>query len=71
MRNPMVRKFVFILVFALFAQAGTLNAGTTGSIDQLNGYITQDDLIKNCNISVVTLDKIYRVLEPFKQILFQ
>ena len=41
------------------------------SIDQLNGYITQDDLIKNCNISVVTLDKIYRVLEPFKQILFQ
>ncbi len=27
----MVRKFIFVLVFALFAQVGTLNAGTTGS----------------------------------------
>ena len=27
----MMRKFIYILVFALFAQVSTLNAGTTGS----------------------------------------
>ena len=32
----MMRKFVYILVFTLFAQAGVLNAGTTGS-EELTG----------------------------------
>jgi len=32
----MMRKFIYILVFALFAQIGTLNAGTTGS-EELTG----------------------------------
>lgn len=41
------------------------------SFDHLKDHISQEDLVKNCNISSVTLDKIYRVLEPFKKILFQ
>ena len=32
----MMRKFIYILVFALFAQIGTLNAGTEGS-EELTG----------------------------------
>ena len=36
----MIRKFVYILIFALFAQVGTLNAGTTGS-EELTGSQAQ------------------------------
>ena len=32
----MMRKLIYILVFALFVQAGVLNAGTTGS-EELKG----------------------------------
>lgn len=48
MRNPMVRKFVFILVFALFAQAGTLNAGTTGSEELKKKSSSSQDAVGEC-----------------------
>ena len=48
MRNPMVRKFVFILVFALFAQAGTLNAGTTGSEELKKKSSSSQDAAGEC-----------------------
>ena len=34
--EPMLRKFLFVVIFALFAQASTLNAGTTGSEELKN-----------------------------------
>jgi len=44
----MVRKFVFILVFALFAQAGTLNAGTTGSEELKKKSSSSQDAVGEC-----------------------
>ena len=37
----MIRKFIYILIFALFAQMSTLNAGTTGS-EELKSSNSQD-----------------------------
>ena len=44
----MIRKFVFILVFALFAQAGTLNAGTTGSEELKKKSSSSQDAAGEC-----------------------
>ena len=48
MRNLMVRKFIFILVFALFAQVGTLNAGTTGSEELKKKSSSSQDTASEC-----------------------
>ena len=48
MRNLMVRKFIFILVFALFAQVGTLNAGTTGSEELKKKSSSSQDTVDEC-----------------------
>ena len=42
----MTRKFIYILVFALFTQASVLNAGTTGS-EELTGS-GKSDTTKEC-----------------------
>jgi phospholipid-binding lipoprotein MlaA len=46
MEKPMMRKFLYILVLALFAQAGVLNAGTTGS-EELTGS-DKSETTKEC-----------------------
>ncbi len=44
----MVRKFIIILVFALFAQVGTLNAGTTGSEELKKKSSSSQDAVGEC-----------------------
>lgn len=52
MRTLMVKKCVYILVFALFAQVGTLNAGTTGSEELKKKSSSSQDTAGECFESV-------------------
>lgn len=44
----MIRKIVYILIFALFAQVGTLNAGTTGSEELKKKSSSSQDTAGEC-----------------------
>ncbi len=48
MKNLMVRKFIIILIFAMFAQVGSLNAGTTGSEELKKKSSSSQDAVGEC-----------------------
>ncbi len=48
MKNLMVRKFIIILIFAMFAQVGSLNAGTTGSEELKKKSSSSQDTTGEC-----------------------